>query len=120
MTDNYASRNRDMPLNWDLFVTPGIPIDTNDLPPGAKQAMFQAIASTLIYGKQDVVLVDVFMTIKQVYSLAFFYIDEILCDCSVICIPIAACFPALSVSLLLLKVGLRASLWRHPCFYLVP
>ena len=69
MTDNYASRNRDMPLNWDLFVTPGIPIDTNDLPPGAKQAMFQAIASTLIYGKQDAVLVDAFMTTKQADSL---------------------------------------------------
>ena len=30
-----------------------------------KQAMFQAIASTLIYGKQDAVLVDAFMTVKQ-------------------------------------------------------
>jgi hypothetical protein len=34
------------PLNWDVHVTPGIPIDTSDLPPGMKQAMFQAIAST--------------------------------------------------------------------------
>jgi hypothetical protein len=79
------------PLNVDVLVTPCILIVTSNLPPGIKQAMFNAIASTLIYGKQDVVLVDVFMTIKQVYSLAFFYIDEILCDCSVICIPIAAC-----------------------------
>jgi glyoxylase-like metal-dependent hydrolase (beta-lactamase superfamily II) len=48
-----------------MIVTPGIPIATTDLPPGMKQAMFQAIASTLIYGKQDAVLVDAFMTVKQ-------------------------------------------------------
>lgn len=58
------------PLNWDVFVTPGIPMATSDLPPGMKQAMFQAIASTLIYGKQDAVLVDAFMTVKQADALA--------------------------------------------------
>ena len=57
------------PLNWDVFVTPGIPIATNDLPPGVNQAMFQATASTLIYGKRDAVLVDAFMTIKQAADL---------------------------------------------------
>ena len=57
------------PLKWDIFVTPGIPIVTNDLPPGVNQAMFQSIASTLIYGKQDGVLVDTFLTIKQAESL---------------------------------------------------
>jgi hypothetical protein len=63
-------RNRDSaPLNWDVFVTPGIPIATKDLPPGANQAMFQAIASTLIYGKQGAILVDAFMTIKQADDL---------------------------------------------------
>ena len=56
-------------LNWQVFVTPGIPIATSDLPPGVKQAMFQAIASTLIYGKQDAVLVDTFMTVKQADAL---------------------------------------------------
>jgi glyoxylase-like metal-dependent hydrolase (beta-lactamase superfamily II) len=56
-------------LNWDVFVTPGIPIATSDLPPGMKQAMFQAIASTLIYGKRDAVLVDAFMTVKQAAAL---------------------------------------------------
>jgi glyoxylase-like metal-dependent hydrolase (beta-lactamase superfamily II) len=59
-----------MPLNWDMFVTPGIPIATSDLPPGMEQAMFQAIASTLIYGKRDAVLVDAFMTDKQANELA--------------------------------------------------
>jgi glyoxylase-like metal-dependent hydrolase (beta-lactamase superfamily II) len=58
------------PLNWDVLVTPGIPNATSDLPPGMKQAMFPAIASTLIYGKQDAVLVDAFMTVKQADALA--------------------------------------------------
>ena len=57
------------PLNWDVLVTPGIPNATSDLPPGMKQAMFPAIASTLIYGKQDAVLVDSFMTVKQADDL---------------------------------------------------
>ncbi len=57
------------PLNWDVLVTPGIPNATSDLPPGMKQAMFPAIASTLIYGKQDAVLVDAFMTVKQADDL---------------------------------------------------
>jgi glyoxylase-like metal-dependent hydrolase (beta-lactamase superfamily II) len=35
-----------------------------------EQAMFQAIASTLIYGKRDAVLVDAFMTDKQANELA--------------------------------------------------
>ena len=61
---------RDGPqLNWDVLITPGIPIVTSDLPPGMKQAMFQAIASTLIYGKQDAVLVDAYMTVKQTDAL---------------------------------------------------
>jgi glyoxylase-like metal-dependent hydrolase (beta-lactamase superfamily II) len=58
------------PLNWDVLVTPGIPIATSDLPPDTNEAMFQAIASTLIYGKQDAVLVDAFMTVKQADALA--------------------------------------------------
>ena len=57
------------PLNWDVLVTPGIPIATSDLPPGMKEAKFQAIASTLIYGKRDAVLVDAFMTAKQADTL---------------------------------------------------
>jgi glyoxylase-like metal-dependent hydrolase (beta-lactamase superfamily II) len=57
-------------LNWDVLVTPGIPIVTNDLPPTMTQAMFQAIAATLIYGKKDAVLVDAYMTVKQANALA--------------------------------------------------
>jgi glyoxylase-like metal-dependent hydrolase (beta-lactamase superfamily II) len=57
-------------LSWDVFVTPGIPIVTRDLPPGVREAYFQAMASTLIYGMWDAVLVDAFMTVKQANALA--------------------------------------------------
>lgn len=57
-------------LNWDVFVTPGIPIATRDLPPGVSEAYFQAMASTLIYGMRDAVLVDAFMTVEQANALA--------------------------------------------------
>src|SRR5437879_8615039 len=57
-------------LNWDVFVTPGIPILPRDLPPGVREAYFQAMASTLIYGMRHAVLVDAFMTIKQANALA--------------------------------------------------
>jgi glyoxylase-like metal-dependent hydrolase (beta-lactamase superfamily II) len=63
-------RTRDIqPLNWDVLITPDIPIAASDLPPGMKQAMSQAIASTLIYGKRDAILVDAFMTVKQADAL---------------------------------------------------
>ncbi len=52
-------------LNWEVFVTPGIPIVTPDRPPGIRETFFQATASTLIYGNEDAVLVDAFMTVKQ-------------------------------------------------------
>ena len=57
-------------LKWEVFVTPGIPIVTRDLPPGIKEAYFQEMASTLIYGDKDAVLVDAYMTTKQANALA--------------------------------------------------
>src|SRR6266852_7822609 len=57
-------------LNWEVFVTPGIPIVTPDRPPGVRETYFQAMASTLIYGIRDAVLVDAFMTTKQAHALA--------------------------------------------------
>jgi len=57
-------------LAWEVFVTPGIPIVTPDRPPGVRETFFQAMASTLIYGARDAVLVDAFMTVKQANSLA--------------------------------------------------
>src|SRR2546427_3932881 len=35
-------------LNWDVFVTPGLPIVARDLPRGVRDANFQAMAATLI------------------------------------------------------------------------
>jgi glyoxylase-like metal-dependent hydrolase (beta-lactamase superfamily II) len=61
---------RDLPLNWDVFMTLGIPIVTSEMPPGVKEVYFQAMASTLIYGIRDAVLVDAFMTVKQANALA--------------------------------------------------
>jgi glyoxylase-like metal-dependent hydrolase (beta-lactamase superfamily II) len=57
-------------LNWEVFVTPGIPIVTPDRPPGVRETYFQAMASTLIYASRDAVLVDAFMTIGQANALA--------------------------------------------------
>ena len=57
-------------LNWEVFVTPGIPIVTPDRPPGVGETYFQAMASTLIFGIRDAVLVDAFMTVKQANALA--------------------------------------------------
>ena len=57
-------------LNWDVFVTPGIPIVTPDRPSAVRETYFQAMAATLIYGVRDAVLVDAFMTVKQANALA--------------------------------------------------
>src|SRR5258707_11699984 len=57
-------------LGWEVFVTPSIPIITPDRPPGVRETFFQAMASTLIYGAKDAVLVDAFMTVKQANDLA--------------------------------------------------
>jgi glyoxylase-like metal-dependent hydrolase (beta-lactamase superfamily II) len=57
-------------LKWEVFVTPGIPIVTQDRPSDIHETLFQATASTLIYGSQDAVLVDGFMTVKQANALA--------------------------------------------------
>src|ERR1700757_5319942 len=57
-------------LKWDVFVTPGIPIVTRDRPPDIRETYFQAMASTLIYGMRDAILVDAFMTVKQANALA--------------------------------------------------
>src|SRR6266404_2367838 len=60
-----ANMSELLDLNWDVFVTPGIPTVTSDLPPGTKQQMWSPISSTLIYGKRDAVLVDAPITVEQ-------------------------------------------------------
>jgi len=61
---------KDSLLNWEVFVTPGIPIVTPDRPPDIGETFFQAMASTLIYGNKDAVLVDAYLTTKQTSALA--------------------------------------------------
>jgi glyoxylase-like metal-dependent hydrolase (beta-lactamase superfamily II) len=58
------------PLKWEVFVTPGIPIATPERPAGVRETYFQAMASTLIYGNSDALLVDAFMTVEQANALA--------------------------------------------------
>jgi glyoxylase-like metal-dependent hydrolase (beta-lactamase superfamily II) len=67
--DSSAKTTEASALNWEVFVTPGIPIVTPDRPPGVQEVYFQAMASTLIYGIRDAVLVDAFMTVKQANAL---------------------------------------------------
>jgi glyoxylase-like metal-dependent hydrolase (beta-lactamase superfamily II) len=57
-------------LMWDVFVAPGIPTHTPELPPGQKETRWSPIASTLIYGDRDAVLVDPLLTEKQADALA--------------------------------------------------
>jgi glyoxylase-like metal-dependent hydrolase (beta-lactamase superfamily II) len=65
-----ANMSEFLDLNWDVFVTPGIPTVTSDLPPGTKQRPWPPISSTLISGEQDAVLVDAPITVEQARSLA--------------------------------------------------
>jgi len=65
-----APQSDNVPLRWEVFVTPPIPIITSDKPPGGRETFFQAIAATLIYGARDAVLVDAFLTAKQANVLA--------------------------------------------------
>src|SRR5215831_19696653 len=58
------------PLNWEVIATPGIPIIMHDKPPGMRETFFQPMASTLIYGMRDAILVDAFLTAKQATALA--------------------------------------------------
>ena len=37
-------------LNWEVFMTPDIPIVTPDRPPGVQETYFQAMASTSYMG----------------------------------------------------------------------
>jgi hypothetical protein len=56
---------RDRELHSDVYVTPDIPIESLDLPPGTEQRMWSPISSTLIYGERDAVLVDALLTVAQ-------------------------------------------------------
>src|SRR6202142_3393821 len=70
MEKTKSSESRAAALKWEVFVTPGIPIVTRDRPADVPETFFQAMASTLIYGSSDAVLVDAFMTTRQASVLA--------------------------------------------------
>src|SRR5882757_1661667 len=65
-----STSSQSEPLKWEVFVTPGIPVAQAQRPEGVHETFFQAMASTLIYGTPDAVLVDAFMTVKQATALA--------------------------------------------------
>src|SRR6202140_3767493 len=73
-SDSSTSKSRpptqEIPLKWDVFLAPGIPAITRDLPPGEKQRPWPPISSTLIYGEREAVLVDAPITIDQARALA--------------------------------------------------
>jgi hypothetical protein len=54
-------------LRWEVFVAPGIPMRTPDLPPGIPRRMFSPTKAPLISGKQDAVLVDTRLPIEQTH-----------------------------------------------------
>jgi hypothetical protein len=60
------------------FVTPGIPLLTNDPPPRIKETFWSPTSSTLIFGKRDAVLVDVPTTFQRIgeSARALFVIDQ--------------------------------------------
>src|ERR1700685_2002307 len=55
-------------LNWEVLALkrPGL---SRDLPPGREDLMWVANSSTLIYGKEDAILVDTLLTTEQSKSL---------------------------------------------------
>jgi glyoxylase-like metal-dependent hydrolase (beta-lactamase superfamily II) len=65
-----ASSDSEMPpLRYKVFTAtrPGL---NRDVPPGKEPLMWVANSATLIYGEQDAVLVDTFLTVEQCNALA--------------------------------------------------
>ena len=69
MPTNEAN-GKDTLLNWDVFITPGVPIATSTPAPNTKETFWNPTSSTLIYGKRDAVLVDVPTAWQQAVTLA--------------------------------------------------
>src|SRR6202789_4656184 len=55
-------------LKWDVLVTNRQGL-VRDLPPGKEQWSWVPTSATLIFGQQDAVLVDAFLTIEQAAAL---------------------------------------------------
>jgi glyoxylase-like metal-dependent hydrolase (beta-lactamase superfamily II) len=63
-------------LTWDVYVTELTPTASDDVPPGAKQFLWQPTAATLICGERDAVLVDALPTVDQARDLADWIADH--------------------------------------------
>jgi glyoxylase-like metal-dependent hydrolase (beta-lactamase superfamily II) len=57
-------------LQWEVFLTPSIPVATTEFAPGENERPWPPISSTLIFGARDAVLVDSFITIEQARAQA--------------------------------------------------
>ena len=57
-------------LRYDVYVAPSMPTAIDDRPPGLSQRMWSPIASTLISGHREAVLIDPLMTTEQAGALA--------------------------------------------------
>src|SRR5713101_4484767 len=68
-TANSGGTTQKISLSWDVFLAPRIPVITSDLPPGEKERPWPPIASTLISGERDAVLVDTPITVEQARGL---------------------------------------------------
>src|ERR1700688_4128891 len=64
-----SSDSKAPPLRYKVFTVtrPGL---NRDVPPGKEPLMWVANSATLIYGEQDAVLVDTFLTVEQCNGLA--------------------------------------------------
>ena len=70
LTDMEVGPSGQGALKWKVFITPGVPTVSDDLPPGEAVRMWSPISSTLIYGERDAVLVDTPTTVQQGLALA--------------------------------------------------
>lgn len=57
-------------LRYAVHISPSIPTEISDLPPGVERRMWSPISSTLVYGERDAILVDPVMTVQQAVALA--------------------------------------------------
>jgi hypothetical protein len=64
-----GSDSRTPPLRYKVFTVtrPGL---NRDVPPGKEPLMWVANSATLIYGEQDAILVDTFLTVEHCNGLA--------------------------------------------------
>ena len=70
MITGSVGHNPSTRLRWNTFVTPSIPVVAPDIAPGEPARPWPPIASTLIYGNRDAVLVDSFITQEQAKAQA--------------------------------------------------